>query len=141
MPVTMRLCESAWRSTFKNEGAMMRLTSVCLVLFAALISLCTPVDAQAHSVSLTWTASTDTVAGYYIYRSAGPCPTAGTSGFTKITPTAVTGTAYTDSTVAPGAYCYYATSVLNGVESVPSSLVSAVILPAAPTALSVTGTN
>ena len=119
----------------------MRKNSFRLVLIAALILICSQVQAQAHSVSLTWTASTDTVAGYFIYRSAGPCPIAGTSGFTKINSTAVTGTAYTDSTVTPGAYCYYATSILNGVESVPSNLVAAVILPAAPTALSVTGTN
>jgi hypothetical protein len=112
-----------------------------LVLFVATLILCVQTRANAHSVSLTWTASTDSVAGYYVYRAAGACPTSGTSGFTKITATAVTGTAYTDSTVAAGAYCYYATSIFNGVESVPSNLASAVILPAAPTALSVTGTN
>jgi chitinase len=119
----------------------MRLDSVRLVLFAALILLCAQICAQAHTVSLSWTASTDSVAGYFVYRFAGACPTSGTSGFTKITTTAVTGTSYADSTVAAGAYCYYATSVLNGVESAPSNFASAVILPAAPTSLSVTGTN
>ena len=119
----------------------MRLRPIQLALFAMFMLLCAQIHAQAHSVSLTWTASTDSVAGYYIYRAAGPCPTTGTSGFTRITATIITATTYTDAAVAPGSYCYYATSVLNSVESVPSNLASAVILPAAPTALSVTGTN
>src|ERR1700675_3500901 len=98
----------------------MRITRIGL--FVGVFILCAQARAKAHSVSLTWSPSTDSVAGYYVYRSAGACPTSGTTGFTRITATAVTGTAYTDSTVAAGAYCYYATSILNGVESVPSNL-------------------
>ena len=97
--------------------------------------------ADAHSVSLSWTASTDSVAGYNIYRLAGACPASGSTGFTKITAAIVTGTTYTDSSITPGAYCYYATSTVNGAESAPSNFASAVILPAPPTALSTTGTN
>jgi len=119
----------------------MRLRKLKLALFATFLFFCSRAHAQSHSVSLTWTASTDSVSGYYIYRLGGTCPTSGTSGFTRITATVVTGTAYTDTAVTAGSYCYYATSVLNGVESVPSNLASAVILPAPPTALSVSGTN
>jgi fibronectin type 3 domain-containing protein len=119
----------------------MRLKSITLLFFAHLILLGTPARAQAHAVSLTWTASTDGGVSYNIYRFSGACPSSGTSGFSKITGTPVSGTAYTDSTVAAGTYCYYATSVLNGAESAPSNLASAVILPASPTALSIARTN
>lgn len=119
----------------------MRLKSIALLFFVNLVLLCAPVYAQAHAVSLTWTASTDGGVSYNIYRLSGACPSSGTSGFSKITGTPVSGTAYTDSNVAAGTYCYYATSVLNGAESAPSNLASAVILPAAPTALSIAGTS
>jgi hypothetical protein len=119
----------------------MRLKSFTIAFLAILVLFCTATHAQAHSVSLSWTASTDSGVSYNVYRLSAACPATGTAGFTKITATTVIATTYTDGTVAPGTYCYYATSVLNGSESVPSNLASAVILPAAPTALSVTGTN
>jgi hypothetical protein len=112
---------------------------ICLIVFLLLFPCAA--SAQAHSVSLTWTASTDAGVSYNVYRLSGACPASGASGFTKITGTPVSTTAYTDATLAPGSYCYYATAVLNGAESVPSNLASAVILPAAPTALKVAGTN
>jgi|ERR1700674_2555284 hypothetical protein len=119
----------------------MRLKLLTLVFLLILILFCNVVHAQAHSASLTWTASTDSGVSYNIYRLSGACPSAATTGFAKITAAPLTATTYTDSTVAPGTYCYYATAVLNGAESIPSNLASAVILPAAPTALSVAGTN
>jgi len=112
-----------------------------LAFFAIVILLCTADHAQAHSVSLAWTASTDPGVSYNIYRLSGACPAAGTTGFSKITATPVAATTFTDSTATPGTYCYYATSVFNGAESVPSNLAPAVILPAAPTALSTTNSN
>jgi hypothetical protein len=115
--------------------------SVRFALFVALSLCCVQARAQAHSVSLSWTISIDSAASYNIYRLSGACPASGASGFTKITATPITGTAYTDNTVAAGTYCHYATSVLNGAESVPSNLASAVILPGAPTALSIARTN
>jgi hypothetical protein len=119
----------------------MRLKLFTLTFFAAIILISAPVHAQAHSVSLKWNPSTDDGVSYNVYRLSGACPSSGTSGFSKITGTPLAGTTYTDSTVAAGTYCYYATSVLNGAESAPSNLAAAVILPAAPAALSVTGTN
>ena len=106
-----------------------------------LILFCSTAYAKAHSVNLAWTASTDSGVSYNIYRFSGACPTTGTTGFSKITTAPVNANTFMDSVGAPGTYCYYATSVLNGAESVPSNLTSAVILPAAPTALSITGTN
>ncbi|HSY99688.1 MAG TPA: choice-of-anchor D domain-containing protein, partial [Terriglobales bacterium] len=77
-----------------------------------------------HSVTLTWTASTSTVAGYNVYRgttSGGP--------YTKISSSLITTLAYTDTTVQSGTtYFYVATSVdSSGDESVNSNEVSAPI--------------
>jgi len=88
----------------------------------------------AHQAVLTWTASVDPVQGYNVYRgSAAGQETTKVNGSTL-----VTGTTYTDSPLPPGAVFYVVRSVENGVESVNSNEVSAVILPAAPTALAIT---
>lgn len=113
--------------------------SLSLLLFA--VMLCPAAHAQAHSVSLAWTASTDggTV---NVYRIPGSCPSSTTTGNgTKLTAAPVAGTTYVDSTVLVGSYCYYVTAVLSGAESVPSNLVPAVILPSAPTAVHTTATS
>jgi len=90
----------------------------------------------AHSVALTWTASTDSTTAapgsYTVYRFAGAC--SATASFTALVSTSTT--AYTDSSVTPGTWCYQVTFTLNGASSVPSNQASAVILPAPPTALS-----
>ena len=119
----------------------MRLRFIPFAFVLILGWLCAAAGAQSHSVSLTWTASTDSGVSYNVYRLSGACPTSGTAGFSKITTATITATAYTDTTATPGDYCYYATSVLNGAESIPSNMASAVILPAPPTSLSVTAAN
>jgi hypothetical protein len=96
---------------------MMKRILVPVLFLLAL--LCTPLQAQsAHSVSLSWVASTTTgVAGYNVYRA--PCSgtvTAGVCGsgigtFGKVN-AALVGTSYTDNTVAAGGkYVFYATAV------------------------------
>jgi hypothetical protein len=98
--------------------------------------------AQSHSVSLSWTASSDAAANptlvYNIYRLSGTCPASGTTGFTKLSASPVSGTTFTDSTVPLGQICYYVTATLNGGESVPSNTAPTVILPGAPTLLKIT---
>ena len=78
----------------------------------------------AHSVALTWTASTSSVVGYNVYRST-------TSGgpYTLITGSPVSGTTFTDTTVQAGVtYFYVVTAVdANGNESVNSNEASATI--------------
>ena len=117
------------------------LASLFLVLALA---FAVPARAQ-HSVSLSWTASSDAAAnptlGYNVYRLAGACPASGTAGFTKINTSQVTTPTFSDATVAIGQNCYYVTSTLNGAESSPSNLVSAVVLPGAPTLLKVAATT
>ena len=102
-----------------------------LLLFAS--------PAFGHSALLGWTPSSDAVANptliYNVYRSTGGC----TGSFTRVGTAATP--SYTDISITIGTYCYYVTSTLNGAESVPSNTVSAVVLPAAPTALKVTGVN
>ncbi len=78
----------------------------------------------AHSVSLTWKASTSSVAGYNVYRgtkSGGP--------YTKINSPVDTATVYTDNTVQGGStYYYVATSVSSGgAESTDSNEVKAIV--------------
>jgi hypothetical protein len=60
-----------------------------------------------YSVSLSWTASTSSVAGYNIYRGT----TAGQ--YTKLNPSLNSTTAYTDNTVAAGVTYYYAATAVN----------------------------
>ena len=80
--------------------------------------------AQQHTVSLTWVASTSTVAGYNVYRgsqSGGP--------YTRLNSSLRTSTSYADNTVQSGqAYYYVATAVdSNSVESAYSGEVATVI--------------
>jgi hypothetical protein len=81
------------------------------------------VQAQ-HSVSLSWTASTSTVAGYNVYRS-----TVSSSGFVKLNSSLVTGLTYKDTTVQNGTTYFYVTTAVNsvGVESNNSNQTQAVI--------------
>lgn len=86
-----------------------------------------------HSVTINWTASPDAAANptlsYNIYRAVGSC----TNTFVKINSTAAGVLAFTDTNVTVGqTYCYQATAVLNGLESIPSNQDPAVILPAPP---------
>jgi hypothetical protein len=65
-----------------------------------------------HSNTLTWTASTGTVAGYNVYRFAGGCAGVSLSSFTKLTATPVIALTFTDSGMVDGAVnCYYVTAV------------------------------
>lgn len=79
---------------------------------------------QAHSVGLSWNASTSSVTGYNVYRS-----TVSGTEYAKINSPLVAGLAYTDSTVQNGTtYYYVATSVdASGIESVYSDQAPAVI--------------
>jgi fibronectin type 3 domain-containing protein len=80
--------------------------------------------AVQHSVSLSWNASTGTVAGYNIYRgtvSGGP--------YSKVNSALDVITSYTDSTVQSGSTYYYVTTAVDGSgkESAQSNQVQVVI--------------
>ena len=91
---------------------------------------------MAHSIGLSWTASTDTVDGYNVYRGA----TAGSES-TKLNTSLIVGTTFTDSSPLLGENFYIARSSKGGVESINSNEVNAVILPAPPSSLVVTSTS
>jgi hypothetical protein len=78
----------------------------------------------SHTVTLDWTASTSSVAGYNVYRGT---QSGGT--YTKLNSSLVTGTTFTDSTAQAGQTYYYVTTAVdsNSVESVYSNEASAVI--------------
>src|SRR5208282_1860990 len=84
----------------------------------------TGVAPAQYSVTLTWVASTSSVAGYNVYRgtvSGGP--------YTKINSSLITGLTYSDSTVVNGTEYYYVATAVDssGDESVNSNEVSASI--------------
>lgn len=90
---------------------------------------------STHFITLSWTASTDTVQGYNIYRST----TEGeeSTSITPINSALVTGTTYTDNAVAVGLVYYYEIRAVAGaVQSVVSNeVVSAAVVPFPPTNL------
>lgn len=95
---------------------------------------------SSHSVSLSWTPSTDTGGTVNVYRAPAAC-TANPTTFTPLANGIVAAGPYADTTVAVGAYCYYVTSVVNGAESLPSNKVTATVLPQSPTGLVVSVSN
>ena len=87
---------------------------------------------MSHQVSLQWTASTDAVDGYNIYRGSA----AGAENV-KLNTALVTVTTFVD-TVAPLGHDYYVVkSSVGGVESLASNEVNTTILPAPPTGLTI----
>ncbi len=85
-----------------NQTATVNGTNLANVNFTATAQ-------QAHSVALSWNASTSTVFGYNVYRS-----TVSGTGYTKINSSLVPALGYTDSTVQNGTTYYY---VMTGVDS------------------------
>jgi carboxypeptidase family protein len=79
---------------------------------------------QVHTVALTWSASTSTVAGYNVYRS-----TISGTGYAKINSSPVAVLNFTDSTVLNGTTYYYVTTAVDSSnnESTYSNQVSAAI--------------
>jgi hypothetical protein len=93
----------------------------------ATVSLSGTGVATSYEVQLSWDApasSPDPVAGYNVYRSPS-----GASSYIQVNSSAVTQTAYTDSSVQNGqSYDYVVESVdASGVQSAPSNIASAVI--------------
>lgn len=75
---------------------------------------------MTHQVQLSWTASTDAVSGYNIYRGTNP---PGNEGATPINPSLVTGTSFIDTAVTAGEKLDYVVTAVSaqGVESVHSN--------------------
>lgn len=110
-----------------------------VVLALALLITAAAIAQSAHSVTLNWNASVDSGVAYNLYRATSACPASGLPANASKIASGLTVLTYNDVNVTTGnAYCYYVTATLNGVESLPSNNANAVILPAAPSALTVT---
>ena len=93
-------------------------------LFTFLSLLFFPALTAAHTVNLSWDASTSPVNGYNVYRGADP-----NGPYTKINSTLDAATSYSDSTVQSGQTYYYVTTAVgtDNVESAYSNQTEAVI--------------
>jgi hypothetical protein len=82
------------------------------------------VRAVPHTVLLTWMPSKSNVVGYHVYRGAQT-----TGPYTRISPTVIAGTTYTDTAVQSSqSYFYVATAVDSaGLESVYSNEIPVVV--------------
>jgi hypothetical protein len=115
----------------QSHAAHPALLAIAIAITLAM-TLATPAARAQHSVTLTWTASTDAAANpsltYNVYRS----PTC-TGTFAKRNASPITSTSYAETGVLPGSYCYQVTSVLSGSEGAPSNqaavLITAPLLP------------
>jgi hypothetical protein len=105
-----------------------------LLILSILLAACAMAQ-STHSVTLNWV-DTANPAGttYSIYRATGLC--SGTPVWSKLA-TGITVKTYKDDPVAPGNYCYVATSTYNGMESAQSPTAAAAVPSFPPTAISV----
>lgn len=92
---------------------------------------------MAHSITLAWQASPDSTAagfqGYNVKRGV-----ASGQESTLLTTTPIQALTFTDAEAQLGANFYIVTAVVNGTESPASNEANMVILPAAPTGLTIT---
>ena len=58
-------------------------------------------SANGNTVNLSWSPSTDSVAGYHVYRATSPA-----GPFTRLTGSLIPGTSFNDSSVTAGSYTY-----------------------------------
>jgi hypothetical protein len=79
---------------------------------------------KPHSVTLTWSASTSSVVGYFVYRS-----TTSGSGYQRLTASAINALTYEDTSVQSGVTYFYVTTSVNsaGDESDNSNEVNVTI--------------
>jgi hypothetical protein len=83
------------------------------------------------TVTLSWTDTKNPPGTQYdVYRS----PYGTVSNYSKVA-SAVTGTTYTDNVTLPGAFTYYVTAIVGGVESDSSNTVTASPVVFPPTSL------
>jgi fibronectin type 3 domain-containing protein len=85
----------------------------------------TAASQQTHNVSLNWTASSSTVAGYNVYRS-----TVSGSGYVKINASLINALTFSDDSVSSGTtYFYVATSVDSGGDESSDSNQAVAVIP------------
>jgi hypothetical protein len=110
------------------------------VFLGLVLALSLATAASAHSVTLSWTKSTDDTGasgqGYTIYRLTGACTasnTTSTTGFTALNTSLLEATTFTDTTVGAGTYCYVLTFTSASTASAVSNPAQATVPVAPPT--------
>jgi hypothetical protein len=115
----------------RNTETFANLIADFTILFALMFLAAASASAQSQSAYLDWVASASAASNpsltYNVYR-ASTC--SGT--FVKVNAAPIATTSYLDNQPAPGSYCYEVTAVLNGVESSPSNMAAATVLPIQP---------
>jgi len=119
------LASGAYVVTPSNTGYSFTPVNQSVIISSANVSNVnfTATPQVAHTVALTWNASTSTVSGYNVYRS-----TVSGTGYAKIS--SLPGVlSFTDSTVLNGTTYYYVTTAVDaaGVESAYSNEATAII--------------
>lgn len=94
---------------------------------------------MAHTVTISWTASTDAVQGYNVYEAVNAPGTEKAPALNGST--LIVGTTFVAPVPGPGVYEFVVTSVENGAESIHSNEAAATVLPFPPTAVNITAIN
>jgi fibronectin type 3 domain-containing protein len=109
-----------------------------LLALAFILVAIPAMQAQSHSATTSWVASTTPAVTYNVYRGTGACTT---SPSMSIVAGSISPTTYADTTVLAGtSYCYYVKALKSGLESTASNSVTAIIpadAPLPPTSLTV----
>ena len=106
------LTNGTYAVTPSNTGFAFSPTSQSVTLNGANVSGVNFTAGQAHTVSLSWNASTSTVLGYNVYRS-----TVSGGSYTRLNGSLISGLSYTDSTVQSGQTYYYVATAVNANSS------------------------
>jgi len=111
-------------TTAGNATGTVTVTSTANGSPATIVLSGTGAQTSSHTVSLSWNASTSTVAGYNVYRS-----TTNGSSYVKLNSSLVSGLSYTDSNVQSATTYYYVATAVDGSgnESTYSNQATAVI--------------
>jgi hypothetical protein len=107
-----------------NDTGNVSVTSSATATPTTILLSGTGIQPASHTVTLSWTASTSTVSGYNVYRSA----TNG-SGYVKINSSLLPGLSYEDTAIQSGTTYYYVATAVDpsGNESSDSNQATAVI--------------
>jgi hypothetical protein len=113
---------------------VLRCLGVLILALAASTSYGQKLKASSpHTATFTWTASVDG-GSVSLYRASSACSATPTS-FTVVQSGLPAAGPAADSTVTAGAWCYYVTTTVQGLESAASNKITITVLPQPPAGL------
>jgi fibronectin type 3 domain-containing protein len=118
------------RLDFRKSSSLLSVALLFFAMAALVLTACGKNRAASqarvgpHSVTLSWSASTSPVDGYYVYRRSAPG-----ANYVRLNSEPLKATQYTDTTVESShSYTYYVTAVdSRKIESTASTMVSATV--------------